>query len=85
MEYLDNFFDNEPIMSVDNERKIIQLLSTQMPIMAFNSVISKLITPDNRVAMVTIPDKEGYYLDCIYHQLSMFRHELRQRKVFHRI
>lgn len=61
VEYLDNFFDNEPIMSVDNERKIIQLLSTQMPIMAFNSVISKLITPDNRVAMVTIPDKEGYY------------------------
>ncbi len=58
-EYVRHFIDNEPIPSVEDEYKIMQQLVPLISVDMINAVIQQLVTPDNRVVMALLPEKEG--------------------------
>lgn len=58
--YVRNFIDNEPIPSLEDNYNLMQMLANQIPVAAINMAMKELITDDNRVLIVMLPEKEGY-------------------------
>ncbi|MDO4320304.1 MAG: insulinase family protein [Bacteroidales bacterium] len=61
-EYVRAFVDNEPIPGIDFEKQIIDVLSYNIPLQAINQMLPEIVTEDNRVIIVMMPDAEGYVI-----------------------
>lgn len=55
-EYVNNFLDNEPIPSIEEEYQTIQQIAGGIAVEQINAAMKQLITPDNRVVLVLMPD-----------------------------
>lgn len=58
-EYVRNFIDNDPIPGIETEYQMMQMITPSIPVEAINQAFPELITDDNRVVMVLLPEKEG--------------------------
>lgn len=61
-EYVRSFVDNEPIPGIEFEKQIMDVLSYNIPLQAINQMFPELVTEDNRVVIVMMPDAEGYVI-----------------------
>ncbi|MDE6332984.1 MAG: hypothetical protein K2L80_10365, partial [Muribaculaceae bacterium] len=60
-EYVDNFLDGNPIPGIETDFQIYQALSQMLPLQMINQqLLPALLTPDNRVLVVMMPEGEGY-------------------------
>jgi len=59
MRYVYNYLDNNPIPSIDDEVKFYKEFLPTITLEEVNSLAAKWITPENRVVVVTGPEKEG--------------------------
>ena len=59
-EYVRAFVDNEPIPGIAIEKQIMDMLSYQLPVQAINQLLAQLISNDNRVVIMLMPQGEGY-------------------------
>lgn len=59
-EYVRAFVDNEPIPGVAMEKEIYDQLSQMMPLEAINQTFAQMISEDNRVIFMLLPDAEGF-------------------------
>lgn len=57
--YVRNFLDGDPIPPIDMEYMLAQQLIQAVPLEMINEAMSQLITPDNRVVVAMVPEKEG--------------------------
>ncbi len=57
---VNNFTSGEPLLTLEMHWQLIQLLCDQIPVEVINQTMARLITNDNRVAMIFMPEKEGY-------------------------
>ncbi len=59
---VNHFTNGEPLLDIGMKWQLIQLLGDQIPVEAINQTMAQLITNDNRVAMIFIPEKDGCIL-----------------------
>ena len=60
-EYVDNFLDGNPIPGIETDYQIYQQLSQMIPLAVINQqLLPELMSKDNRVLMVMMPEGEGY-------------------------
>ncbi len=59
-EYVRHFIDGEASPGIETEWKFAQFMVPQLPLAAINSALKKMVTADNRIVMVFIPEAEGY-------------------------
>ncbi len=60
--YVDNFIDNDPIPTKEEEYELIKMLAENLPLEAINQTFATIITPDNRVLIALTPDTpDGVY------------------------
>ncbi len=57
--YVRNFIDGTPMMDIEQEYPMMQMFANQIPVEAINEVVKQLVTDDNRVVSVMMPEKEG--------------------------
>ena len=58
-EYVRHFIDNEPIPSIEDEYQLMQMIVPMLQVEMINQVLPQLITPNNRVVLAMLPEKEG--------------------------
>ena len=58
-EYMSNFLEKEPIPGIENEFALAQQLIPTITLEEVNALAKKWITEENRVAVITAPEKEG--------------------------
>lgn len=58
-EMIRHFIDNEPAPGIEAEWQIVQQLLPMLPVQAFNEAVKDIITPNNQVLIVTMPQAEG--------------------------
>ncbi|MDE6265318.1 MAG: insulinase family protein [Paramuribaculum sp.] len=58
-EYVQHFLDKEPIPGIEVEWPMYQQLAAMIPLQVINQFMAQRITPDNRVLMAMLPEKEG--------------------------
>ncbi len=58
-ELIRHFVDNEPSPGVETEYNMMKQLLPMIPIQALNQAASQLLTPDNQVLVISMPQKEG--------------------------
>ncbi len=56
---VNHFINSEPLLSIELSWQFLQLLCEQIPVEVINQTMAQLITDDNRVAMIFMPEKEG--------------------------
>ena len=61
-EYVDNFVDGTPMMDIEQYYPMMQAVANQIPVDAINDFLKEIITPDNRVVSIMLPQKEGTVL-----------------------
>lgn len=61
-EYVDNFLDNEPIPSFEDEYQFMTQVANMIPVDALNQLLPQLIKSDNRVILAMVPDNGTYAL-----------------------
>lgn len=54
--YVNNFLDNKPIPSKEEEYQVYQQIAQMIPLEAINATVQQMITDDNRVVMALMPD-----------------------------
>ncbi len=59
-EYVRHFIDGEASPGIETEWKFAQFMVPQLPLATINSALKKMVTADNRIVMVFIPEAEGY-------------------------
>lgn len=59
LEYVRHFIDNEPIMGIENEYVLTQQLAEAVTVEMVNSVMEQLVSENNLVVTLMLPDKEG--------------------------
>ena len=59
-EYVSHFVDNEPIPGIEFKYQVMTMLAKQIPVQAMNMAFQQMITPDNRVVVALLPEKEGF-------------------------
>ena len=58
-EYVRHFVDNEPIPGIEMEYQMMTMIANQIPVDQINVAFNQYITPDNRVLLALLPEKEG--------------------------
>lgn len=58
-EYVRSFIDGTPMMDIEQYYPIMKMLASQIPVDVINQTVKELVTPDNRVVTVMLPEKEG--------------------------
>lgn len=58
-EIVRHFVDNVPMPGIEMEYQLMNALAAQIPVDVVNQSLSALVTPDNRVVLVMLPEKEG--------------------------
>lgn len=61
-EYVRAFIDNEPIPGIEYEKQMMDLLTQAVPLEGVNQFLPQVITEDNRVVLMMLPDAEGFQL-----------------------
>lgn len=59
-EYVRAFVDNEPIPGIDTEKQLMDTFTQMIPLQAINQLLPQLITPDNRVVLIMMPEADGF-------------------------
>lgn len=59
-EYVRAFVDNEPIPGIETEKQLMDAMTQMIPLQAINQLLPQLITPDNRVVLVMVPEADGF-------------------------
>ncbi len=59
-EYVRHFIDKEPIPGIEYEYQMMSLVANQIPVEAINMLLPEVITPNNRIVLALLPDKEGF-------------------------
>lgn len=61
-EYVRHFIDNEPIPGIEFEYQMLSMVANQIPVNAINMAFQQMVTPDNRVVIALLPEKEGFII-----------------------
>ena len=61
-EYVNSFLEGEPIPGIEMEKQIMDMMTQQVPLQAINQLLPQLITDDNRVVLMMLPDAEGFHV-----------------------
>ncbi len=61
-EYVNSFVDGEPIPGIELEKQIMDMMTQQVPLQAINQLLPQLITENNRVVLMMLPDAEGFHV-----------------------
>jgi len=61
-EYASSFTKGEPIPGIEVEKQIMDMLTQQIPLQAINQLLPQLITDNNRVVLMLLPDAEGFHI-----------------------
>lgn len=59
-EYVNNFIDGDAAPGIETEYQIAQQVVPMLPLAAVNQTIAGMVSPDNRVVMVMLPQADGY-------------------------
>lgn len=59
-EYVRAFVDNEPIPGIETEKQLMDAMTQMIPLQAINQLLPQLITPDNRVVLIMMPEADGF-------------------------
>lgn len=59
-EYVRNFIDGEPAPGIEAEWQFAQQMVPMLPLQAINMAMSEMVTPDDRVILVMLPQTDGY-------------------------
>lgn len=59
-EYVESFLDNTPIPGISVEKQIYDMLSMAFPVEQINTVLPEIVTSDNRVVLMMLPDAAAY-------------------------
>lgn len=54
-----HFIDNEPEPGIENEWQLLQMLLPNLNVQMFNDAVKDIITPDNQVLIVSMPQVDG--------------------------
>lgn len=54
-----HFIDNTPMPGIEYEYQMMNALANQIPVEAINQTIAQMVTEDNRVVLMMLPDKPG--------------------------
>ncbi|RPI63525.1 MAG: insulinase family protein, partial [Ignavibacteriales bacterium] len=58
-DFVSNYLFDEPLIGIDNQYSLYNLLIPQITLEDVNRISEELITPKNRVVMIAIPEKDG--------------------------
>lgn len=59
-EYIRNFIDGTPAPGVEIEWQLAQGITPMLPLEAINQTMAEMVSPDNRVLLVLLPEGENY-------------------------
>lgn len=59
-QYVRNFIDNEPLISIEDEYNLMKQTVNMIPVEAVNSLVPALIADSNVVVAIYCPEKEGF-------------------------
>lgn len=59
-DYINNFIDNEPMPAIDWLYPQMKQFAQMIPVDQINAMLKEIVTDDNRVVMVMLPEIEGY-------------------------
>lgn len=59
-EYVENFLNNEPIPSLEDEYQFMTQVANMIPLEAVNQILPQLVKSDNRVILAMVPDNGTY-------------------------
>ncbi len=59
-EYVRAFIDNDPIPGIELEKQMMDAMTQMIPLEQINMLLPQLITPDNRVVLMMLPEAEGF-------------------------
>jgi len=54
-----HFIDNTPMPGIEYEYNMMNMMANQIPVEAINQTLAQMVTDDNRVVLVMLPEKEG--------------------------
>jgi len=57
-----HFIDNEPHPGIETEYQLVQMILPQIQVEMVNDMMAQVLTPDNQVITVQMPEKEGFKL-----------------------
>jgi len=58
-EFVSNYLYDEPLIGIDNQFELYNLLIPQITLEDVNKISAELLEPENRVVLVNTPEKEG--------------------------
>lgn len=58
-EIVRHFIDNVPMPGIEYEYQMMNALANQIPVEAINQAVQQMVTDDNRVVLMMLPDKPG--------------------------
>lgn len=59
---VDNFINQSPMMSIDDEYELMQQISSMIDVNIINQTFQEMITDDNRVVICMLPENESVYV-----------------------
>lgn len=59
-EYVRNFIDGVPAPGIEAEYEMAKMFTEMIPLAGINQNLAQKITPDNRVILALLPEKDGY-------------------------
>ena len=54
-----HFIDNVPMPGIETEYNMMNMIAQQIPVEAINQTLQQMVTNDNRVVLMMLPQKEG--------------------------
>lgn len=54
-----HFIDNTPLTGIEYEYNMMKMMAAQIPVEAINQTIAEMVSDDNRVVLVMLPEKQG--------------------------
>ena len=58
-EYASHFTENEPIPGIEWEYQMMNMVVNQIPVEVVNQAFAQYITPENRILLALLPEKDG--------------------------
>ncbi len=66
-----HFTNSEPLIDIETTWQLTRLLGEHIPVEVINQTMAQLITEDNRVAMIFMPEKDGYIVPTEQQMLEL--------------
>lgn len=70
-EYVRAFIDNDPIPGIEVEKQMMDLFSQMLPLEQVNTLLPQLVSDENRVVLLMLPDAEGFTIPTEQQLASM--------------